>query len=125
MSSLTFPELFEIEIDGWRRGIEANQKNITSHDLHNVIKEMAVVFEIAIQQNYIFNLVEIASNYSKASQGKVNPKEVAFYVLSTIPHPSKFTEESQKTLSEIINMVDLKFGGAKERLEKRWSQKSL
>lgn len=123
MSTLSFPELFEIEIEGWMRGIEANQKNITPHDLHNVIKEMACVFEIAIQQNYLFDLIDISNCYSKASKGKVNAKEVAFYILSTIPHPNQFNEESQKTLAEIINQVEQEFGGAKERLQKRWSQK--
>ncbi len=125
MSALNFPELFELEIDGWRRGIEANHKLINSQELHNVIKEISSVFEIAIQQNYRFNLVDIAFNYSKACKGKVNPKEIAFYILSSLPHPDTFDQDGKQTLSEIVNHVDQEFGGAKDRLTKKWSQKSL
>ena len=122
MSQLKFPELFELEMESWKGAIESNQAKITSHDIHNVIKEIACVFEMAIQQNYIFNLPQLANKFSKASKGKVNPKEIAFYVLSTIPHPDKFNDAEKRTLLQIINLTEAEFGGAKERLQKRWYQ---
>ncbi|MEX0598079.1 MAG: hypothetical protein WD512_16445 [Candidatus Paceibacterota bacterium] len=124
MSQLLFPELFELEIESWRGGIEANQKQIGSKDIHNITKEIASIFEMSIQHNYVFDLPLIANKFSRASNGKVNPKEIAFYILSIIPHPSNFNEEEKKTLLQIINQTEHEFGGAKERLQKRWYQKT-
>lgn len=125
MAKLKFPELFEIEIDGWRHGIEENAKNLTPKLLHSVIKEMSESFLIAIEKNYVFDILKIAENISKASNNIANPKEITFYILATFPHPEKFNDEQKQTLAKLIDQVEKKYGGAKDRLMKKWGKEKL
>lgn len=122
MAKLAFEELFEIEIEGWRYGIEKNVSDLNPNLLHNVIKEMSESFVIAIQNKHVFNVIKIANDFSKASNKLANPKEIAFYILATFPHPNNFNSEQKMTLAKLIDQIEKEYGGAKERLKKRWAE---
>lgn len=121
MAKLSFAELFEIEIEGWRYGIEQNITDLSPKVIFEILNEMEQVFTTSIENHYAFDLVSIATGFSKASRQLVKEKEVAFYILSTLPHPKNFNEKQKKVLAKIIDQAEKQYGGAKERLKKRWA----
>ena len=115
-----FEEIFEIELDCWCYGLQRVNREIDSSVLHKVIKEFAPVLLKSIQHLYVCDLIETSRRLTSAARCKVSQKEITFYILSYLPSPSELTEEQSATLQKIVDGVEKTYGGAVQRLEKRW-----
>jgi len=117
-----FDEVFEIEMAGWCCGIEKYPGEIFSGLIHAVIKELESSFRAAVEHNYAFNILDLSSRISKAAKYLVHEKEIAFSILARLPNPTTLSgEEAQYTLARIIDQVEQAYGGALERLQRKWS----
>ena len=116
-----FNEVFDIEMAGWCYGIERYPGEIFSGLVHAVIKELRGSFKVAIQHNYVFNVLLLAKNYSKAAKYLVHEKEIVFSILAQFPNPADLNEEAQFTMAQIIDQVEQQYGGALQRLQRRWN----
>ncbi len=116
-----FNEVFDIEMDGWCYGIEKYPGEIFPGLVHAVIHELADSFRLAIKHSYPFDVITLSDKISKAAKRLVNEKEVAFAILAQLPHPSTLDEDEQCTMGVIIGQVEDAYGGALERLQRKWS----
>jgi hypothetical protein len=117
-----FDEVFEIEMSGWCYGIEKYPGEIFSGLIHAVIRELAPSFKAAIEHNYAFKVLDLASRVSKAAKYLIHEKEIAFSILAQLPSPATLpTEDAQFTLAQVIDQVEQAYGGALERLQRKWS----
>ncbi len=116
-----FDEVFEIEIEGWCYGITNFPGEISSGLVHRVIRELTDVFFNAIVHNYAFNILSVAERLSRAAKFLVDEREITFSILAQLPNPIVITEEQQFILAQIIDQAEQAYGGAVERLEKKWA----
>ena len=121
-NKLSFSELFDIEIEGWCVGMKMNIKNLEPRAILQVIGELYTLFHAAIEKGYSFDILSVAEDFSAATEKKVNQKTIAFYILSLFPNPENLTAEQKKTMDQIIDQVEDAYGGAHERLLKRWKK---
>jgi len=121
-----FPKIFEVEIKGWCYGIEKYPGEIFSGLIHSVIKEMSDLFDASLTAKYVFDIIKVSEQISQSARYLVNKKEIAFFILAQLPNPEDLKPEYRETLALIIDQVEQKYGGALERLEKKWNhQKNL
>ncbi|MBN8549719.1 MAG: hypothetical protein J0M12_10425 [Deltaproteobacteria bacterium] len=116
----SYDEIFKIEMDGWCYGISNYPGEIFPGLVHRVIKELGPSFREAIEHNVVFNVIETAQKFSKAAKYLINDKEIAFSILSTLPNPSVLDEDGQFIMAQLIDQVERAYGGALERLQKKW-----
>lgn len=116
-----FNEVFDIEMDGWCYGIEKYPGEIFPGLVHAVVRELAASFKAAMEHGYVFDIIAISRKISKAAKYLVHEKEVTFSVLAQFPHPSTLSEEAQFVMAQIIDRVEQEYGGALERLQRKWS----
>ena len=116
-----FDEIFDIEMEGWCHGITCYPGEIFPGLVHAVIKELKPSFQRALQYNYVFNVHKLAAKFSKAAKYLVPEKEVAFSIIAQMPNPVDLTEEEQFVMAQIIDQVEQQYGGALDRLRRKWS----
>ncbi|RMG40334.1 MAG: hypothetical protein D6719_11215 [Candidatus Dadabacteria bacterium] len=116
-----YDEIFEIEVDGWCYGIQNFPGEIFPALIHGIIRELRPSFAIAIKNHYAFNILDVAAKISKAAKYLIHEKEVAFSMLSQLPNPAKLDEDEQYILAQIIDQVEQAYGGAIERMRRKWS----
>jgi hypothetical protein len=116
-----YDEVFEIEIDGWCYGITNFPGEVSSGLVHRVIRELTDVFRAAIEHNYVFNILNIADRISKAAKYLIDEREITFSILAQLPNPVTINEDQQFVLAQIIDQAEQAYGGAIERLEKKWA----
>jgi hypothetical protein len=51
----------------------------------------------------------------------VDEREITFSILSQLPNPATLGEDGQFVLGQIVDQVEQAYGGALERLERKWS----
>lgn len=115
-----YDEIFKVEIEGWCYGVTNYPGEVFPALIHRVIKELTGSFKEAIEHNLVFNPIEIAQKFSKAAKFLVHEKEIAFSILSQLPHPASLNEDQQFIMAQIIDQVEQVYGGALERLHKKW-----
>jgi hypothetical protein len=115
-----YDEVFKIEIDGWCYGVANYPGEVFPGLVHRVVKELGPSFKEALEHNVVFNVIEISQALSKAAKYLVNEKEIAFGILTQFPHPSILDEDSQFIMAQVIDQVEQTYGGALERLHKKW-----
>ena len=115
-----FDEVFEVEIDGWCYGLTNFPGEIHSALVHRVIKELGAAFREAVENNYIFNVLDLATRLSRAGKYFVSEKEVAFAIIYNLPHPVDFDDDGQFVLAQIVNQVEQAYGGAIDKIRKKW-----
>ncbi|NLF25738.1 MAG: hypothetical protein GX589_08815 [Deltaproteobacteria bacterium] len=116
-----FGEVFEIEMSGWCYGIEKYPGEIFSGLVHAVIRELAPSFRAAIEHGYPFKVLDLASRISKSAKYLIHEKEIAFSILAQLPNPATLSgEDAQFTLAQVIDQVEQAYGGALERLQRKW-----
>ncbi len=117
-----FNEIFDIEIDGWCYGIHNYPGEKFPGLIHGVVRELRPTFLAAIEHHYAFNILEVGKKISKASKYLVHEKEIVFSILAHFPRPRDLDEEGQYVMAEIVDLVEQKWGGALERLQRRWAK---
>lgn len=115
-----YDEVFKIEMEGWCYGLSNYPGEIFPGLIHRVIKELGPSFQEAIEHHLVFNVIETAQKFSKAAKYLINEKEIAFSILSQLPNPVGLGEDEQFVLAQIIDQVERSYGGALERLQKKW-----
>ncbi|MGI6524219.1 MAG: hypothetical protein ACOX2O_02855 [Bdellovibrionota bacterium] len=116
-----FNEVFDIEMDGMCYGIEKYPGEIFPGLVHALIKELSISLKLAVENYYPFDIIALAKKMSKAAKYLVNEKEITFSILAYLPHPNTLDEDGQFTLAQIIDQVEQTYGGALERLQRKWS----
>jgi hypothetical protein len=116
-----YDEVFQIEMEGWAYGIANYPGEIFPELIFRVIRELEPSFIEAIQHYYSFDIVEVATMFSKAAKYLVHEKDITFCILSILPPPSTLEEPAQFVLNQIVDQVENTYGGAIERMEKKWA----
>ena len=119
-----FKEIFDIEVHCWCLGLSKSPEKLDCAVLHRVIKEFTPIVREAIQNLYVFDLVDTARKFILASKCKASEREIAFHILSLIPEPSSLNKDQQNVLHQIVENLEKKHPGAFERLEKKWKTSS-
>src|SRR5262249_45856972 len=115
-----FDEIFLTEFEGWCYGLQNFPGEVFGALVHRLVSELAPLFVNAIRNNFVFDLGESARKLSKAAKYLIPEKEVAFSILAHIPHPREFDEDGQYVIAMIVDQAEAKYGGALERLERKW-----
>lgn len=115
-----YDEVFNVEIDGWCYGIANYPGEVFAGLVHRIIKELGATFRTAIEQNVVFDILDVSLRFSRAAKYLVDEREICFSILAHLPHPSTLNEDGQFTLAQIIDQAEQAYGGALERLEKKW-----
>jgi hypothetical protein len=116
-----YDEVFNVEVDGWCYGIANYPGEVFPALVHSVVKEMAPSFTAAIESNVIFDVLDVATRLSRAAKYLIDDREITFSILSQLPGPSSLSEDGQFVLAQIIDQVEQAYGGALERLERKWN----
>ena len=116
-----YDEIFEIEIDGWCYGVANFPGEISTGLVHRVVRELTDVFRAAIEHNYVFNILGVAEKISKAAKYLIDEREITFSILAQLPNPVTISEDQQFVLAQIVDQAEQAYGGAIERLEKKWA----
>lgn len=117
-------EIFDIEMQGWCKGIELYPGEIFPGLVHSVIKELGPSIESVLKAGFAFNILALAQNFSRATKERVAEQEIAFSILAQLPNPKYLTEEGKFALAQVIDQVEQVYGGALSRLQKKWQHES-
>jgi len=115
-----YDEIFAIEIEGWCYGISTFPGEIFRGLVHRVIKELNPSFKAAVEHNVVFDILDISKRFSKAAKFLIHEKEVAFSILLQLPNPLTLDEDQQFVIAQIVDKVEQAYGGAIDRLQKKW-----
>jgi hypothetical protein len=119
-----FQDLFSVELEGWCSGIQRYPGEIYPGLVHSVLRELAPSFRASIRHAYSFDVLQMAQKLSKASKYLVSEKEICFAALAYFPNPADLDEAQQLTMAQIIDQVEQNYGGALERLKRKWQRES-
>lgn len=116
-----YDEIFAVELEGWCYGLQNYPGEIFSGLVHAVIKELRPSFKDAIQSLVLLDLLAISKKISRAAKYLVHEKEITFSILAQLPNPSELDEDAQFVLAQVIDQVEQAYGGALERLHRKWA----
>jgi len=116
-----YDEIFGVEMEGWCYGIQNYPGEVFPALVHAVIRELAPSFKLAVEHNLAFDILELSKQFSKAAKYLIHEKEVTFSILARLPNPACLDEDGQFVLAQIIDQVEQSYGGAIERLQKKWA----
>lgn len=119
-NSNSFGELFDLELKTWCHGLSQVNERVEVAVLRNVIREFAPVLKEAIENHYLFDLIDVTRKLIHASRCRVTEKEIAFYILSHLPLPSELHDSQVKILKQATQNLEQSYRGANARLEKKW-----
>lgn len=115
-----FDEIFTIELDAWCYGISTYPGEVFPGLIHRVVKELGLTFREAVRHNYAFDIIDTATKLSKAGKYLIDEKEITFAILAQLPNPLTLDEDQQYILANLIDQVEQTYGGALERLQRKW-----
>lgn len=115
-----YDEIFQIEMEGWAYGLSNYPGEIFPELVFRVMRELESSFIEAIRHHHIFDVLQISSLFSRSAKYLVHEKDIAFCVISMFPPPSTFDEDQQFVMAQILDKVEQAYGGALDRLEKKW-----
>jgi hypothetical protein len=116
-----YDEVFEVEIDGWCYGITNYPGEIFPGLVHRIIKELGDTFLAAVEHNVVFDILDISLRFSRAAKYLVDEREICFSILGHLPNPATLNEDGQFVVAQILDQAEQAYGGAVERLEKKWA----
>lgn len=117
-----YDEIFDVEVEGWCYGITNYPGEVFPGLIHRIIKELADTFRAAIEHNVIFDVLDVSLRISRAAKYLIDEREICFSILAQLPNPSTLeSEDAQFVLAQIIDQAEQAYGGAVDRLEKKWS----
>jgi hypothetical protein len=79
-----YDEVFKIEIEGWCFGITNYPGEVSPQIVHRIIRELGAGFQAAVEHNVVFDINEIATQFSKAARFLVHEKEIAFAIIAQL-----------------------------------------
>lgn len=120
-----YASVYPIEIECWCFGISNFPGQLYPKLIHRVIKEMSPTFRAAIDNGYIFDVFDTAKKIYSASAGIVQEKQIVFAMLANLPLAFELEEESQYILAQIIDQVEVVYGGVVEQMEELWRRERL
>ena len=115
-----FAETFTLEIEAWSYGLKNFPGEMSSALVYAVLRELVPLFHAAVRHSHVFNVVQTAENISRAAKYLICPQEIAFAVLVVLPNPMDLNEDEQYTLAQIVDQAEQEWGGALERLDRKW-----
>lgn len=107
-------------MEGWAYGLANYPGEIFPELVFRVIRELESSFVTAISNGYAFNIIELSELFSKAAKYLVHEKDICFCILSILPLPGSLDLDSQFVMAQVIDQVEQTYGGALERMEKKW-----
>ena len=116
-----YDEIFAIEVDGWCYGIQNYPGEVFPGLVHAVVRELRPGFKKAIEHNVAFDVLKVSKGISRAAKYLVHEKEIAFSILAQLPTPLELDEDGQYVMAMIIDQVEQTYGGALERLQRKWA----
>lgn len=117
----SFEEIFEIELKCWCFGISNSNEKLDQKLLHRILKEFSNIFRESIENLYEFDLIQTSKRLIVAGNCDIPEREVVFHILSYLPTPCELTKEQNEVLNNIVTKVENIYGGAFERLAKKWN----
>ena len=115
-----YTEVFQIEMEGWAYGLSNYPGEIFPELVFRVVRELESSFTTAIQNGHAFDIIELSQLFSKSAKYLVHEKDITFCILSVLPAPSKLDLDGQYVIAQIIDQIEQTYGGALERMEKKW-----
>ena len=115
-----YHEVFRHELEAYTEALENYPGEIFPELVFRIVRELEASFVEAINHQYAFDILTVARELARAAKFLVHEKDIAFCILSILPPPSKFGEESQYCLGQIVDQVEQAHGGALARLQKKW-----
>ena len=115
-----FSQVFEVEIEAWCYGLKNFPGEMSSTLVYAVLRELLPLFHSAVRYNYSFNLVKTAEDMARAAKYLVCAQEIAFAIMVLLPNPMDLNEDEQYTLAMIVDQAEQEWGGALERLDRKW-----
>jgi hypothetical protein len=115
-----YDEVFQIEMEGWAYGLANYPGEIFPELVFRVVRELESSFVTALQNGFAFNILELSETFSKAAKYLVHEKDICFCILSILPLPTTLDLDAQFTMAQVIDQVEQTYGGALERMEKKW-----
>ena len=115
-----YDEVFDIEIDGWVFGLTNYPGEVSAPVLHRIIRELGSSFQMAIEHNVVFNVLEVAAKFSDATKNLVHEQEVAMAIVAQLPNLALLLEEQQCVLGLVIDQVEQAYPGALSSFYNRW-----
>lgn len=116
----SYDEVFVHEMSEYLHALENYPGEIFPELVFRFVRELEESFVQAIGHHVAFDLLAISKQIARSGKYLVHEKDIAFCILSILPPPSKFDEEAQFILGQIVDQVEQAYGGALERLEKKW-----
>ena len=115
-----YDEVFQIEMEGWAYGLSNYPGEIFPELVFRLVRELESSFTAAIQNGYAFNVIDLSQLFSKSAKYLVHEKDITFCILSVLPLPSSLDLDAQYIMAQVIDQVETTYGGALERMEKKW-----
>lgn len=115
-------DFFDADVDLWCQSIKEYPGEIHAGIVHRVIKDFGYVIRAAVKHTYAFDILEVAEALSASAKYLVSKKEIAFSILGQFYPPYMYEEDQIQTMTEIVEQVENEFGGAHDRLERRWNK---
>ena len=116
----SYHEVFRHEIEAYTEALENYPGEIFPELVFRVVRELESSFVEAINHQYPFDILTVSRELARAAKFLVHEKDIAFCILSVLPPPSKFPEDAQYCLGQIVDQVEQAHGGALERMHKKW-----
>ncbi len=116
-----YNEIFEVELEGWCFGLQHFAGQVHKAVVYRVIKELKTAIHEAVQHHFIFDIIDVSLKIAKAAKYKVEEQDIAFCILSVLPSPAGLGEIEQTVLLQIVDKVEQVYGGALEKMHKKWN----
>src|SRR5262249_41765309 len=108
------------ELDCFLYGVEHYPGELSRSIIQSVVREMLITWQDAVASCCVLDVIGVARRFARAAKYEVSEEDVAFLILYLLPHPAQLTEPQQGTLATFIDQVETAYGGAVERMERRW-----
>ncbi|NDC37103.1 MAG: hypothetical protein EBZ48_03515 [Proteobacteria bacterium] len=115
-----YDAVFRAELSAYTSGLENYPGEVFPELVFRFVRELEESFVRAIEQHVAFDVIALSKQIARAGKYLVHEKDIAFCILSVLPPPTKFTEDAQFVLGQIVDQVEQTYGGALDRLAKKW-----
>jgi hypothetical protein len=116
----SYDEVFREEIVAYCEALENYPGEIFPELIFRFVRELEDSFVRSIQHHSAFDILALGKQLARSAKYLVHEKDIVFCILSVLPPPTKFDEDARFILGQIVDQVEREYGGALERLEKKW-----
>lgn len=111
---------FNRNLEFWISGLESYPGEIFPGLVHGVLQRMGRIFHGALEHDYEYDLLGVATRISKAVKYLVHEQEIAFGIVAQFPPPERLREGGQSCMKRLIRQVETEYGPVVDRLERKW-----